>query len=119
MELAKLFGDVKYWIDNKTFAWDEIGARFHHRLVSIHIFVNGNGRHARILTDTLLIANGQEPFSWGMNKSEGALEVEGTLRREYISALKRADQDDYWACPGSVDGYGLGSQAVCCSCLLS
>ena len=94
-ELAKLFGDVKYWIDNKTYAWDEIGARFHHRLVSIHIFVNGNGRHARIMTDTLLMTNGQEPFSWGIKKSKGALEVEGTLRREYISALKKADQLDY------------------------
>lgn len=94
-ELVMLFGNVKYWIDNKTFAWDEIGVRFHHRLVSIHVFVNGNGRHARIMTDTLLITNGQEPFSWGMKKSEGALEVEGALRQEYISALKMADGDDF------------------------
>ena len=93
--LAALFGDVRYWVDNETFAWDEIGARFHHRLVSIHVFVNGNGRHARIMTDTLLSSNDQEPFSWGMNKSTGALEVAGALRREYISALKKADRGDY------------------------
>ena len=41
-ELANLLADVKYWIENKTYGWDEIGARFHHRLVSIHVFVNGN-----------------------------------------------------------------------------
>jgi Fic-DOC domain mobile mystery protein B len=94
-ELASLFGDAKYWIENKTYGWDEIGARFHHRLVSIHVFVNGNGRHARIMTDILLNSNGQEPFSWGMKTSEGALEVEGVSRQEYISALKKADQGDY------------------------
>ena len=94
-ELAKLFGDAQYWIENNTYSWDEIGARFHHRFVSIHVFVNGNGRHARILTDILLTSNGQEPFSWGMKTSEGALEVEGALRQEYISALKKADQGDY------------------------
>jgi Fic-DOC domain mobile mystery protein B len=94
-ELAKLFGDAKYWIENNTYSWDEIGARFHHRFVSIHVFVNGNGRHARILTDILLKSNEREPFSWGMKTSEGALEVEGALRQEYISALKKADQGDY------------------------
>ena len=94
-ELAMLFGNVKYWVANKTFTWDEIGVRFHHGLVSIHIFANGNGRHARIMTDALLVSNGQEPFSWGMKRSEEALEVAGALRREYISALKRADQGDY------------------------
>lgn len=44
-ELANLLADVKYWIENKTHGWDEIGARFHHRLVSIHVFVNDDGRH--------------------------------------------------------------------------
>ncbi len=94
-ELAKLFGDAKYWIENRTYGWDEIGTRFHHRLVSIHVFVNGNGRHARILTDILLSSNGREIFSWGMKTSEGVLEVERALRQEYISDLKKADQGDY------------------------
>jgi fido (protein-threonine AMPylation protein) len=94
-ELANLLADVKYWIENKTFGWDEIGARFHHRLVSIHLFVNGNGRHARIMTNILLSSNGQEPFSWGMKTHTGALEVEGALRDEYISALKKADGGNY------------------------
>jgi Fic-DOC domain mobile mystery protein B len=94
-ELAKLFGDAKYWIEHNTYSWDEIGARFHHRLVSIHVFVNGNGRHARIMTDILLSSNGREPFSWGMRTQTGALEVQGALRDEYISALKKADRGDY------------------------
>jgi Fic-DOC domain mobile mystery protein B len=94
-ELAKLFGDAKYWIEHNTYSWDEIGARFHHRLVSIHAFVNGNGRHARIMTDILLSSNGREPFSWGMRTQTGALEVQGALRDEYISALRKADQGDY------------------------
>jgi Fic-DOC domain mobile mystery protein B len=96
-ELANLLADAKYWIENKTYGWDEIGARFHHRLVSIHVFVNGNGRHARIMTNILLSSNGQEPFSWGMKTHTGALEVEGVLRDGYISALKRADQGEYGA----------------------
>lgn len=94
-ELAQLFGDAKYWIENNTDGWDVIGARFHHRLVSIHAFVNGNGRHARIMTDILLSSGRQEAFSWGMRTFGGALEVEGALRQEYISALKKADLGDY------------------------
>ena len=94
-ELAQLWGDVKYWIENKTYGWDEIGARFHHRVVSAHVFVNGNGRHARMMTDILLNSAGQEAFSWGLKTSNDALEVEGPLREQYISALKKADQGDY------------------------
>lgn len=94
--LARLFGDAHYWIENRTFEPDELGARFHHRLVWIHVFVNGNGRHARLFTDILLRSNEQEPFSWGMRAPQsGALEVEGALRETYISALKKADQEDF------------------------
>ena len=96
-ELANLLADAKYWIENKTYGWDEIGARFHHRLVSIHVFVNGNGRHARLMTNILLSSSGQEPFSWGMKTHTGALEAQGASRDEYISALKGADQGDYAA----------------------
>jgi Fic-DOC domain mobile mystery protein B len=96
-ELANLLADTRYWIENRTYGWDEIGARFHHRLVWIHVFVNGNGRHARVMTNILLSSNGQEPFSWGMKTHVGPLDVEGALRGEYISALKEADQGDYTA----------------------
>src|ERR1035437_4536542 len=46
-------GDVRHWIENSTFSSDEIAVRFHYRLVSIHPFPNGNGRHARLISDIL------------------------------------------------------------------
>ncbi|MCB0367510.1 MAG: Fic family protein, partial [Bdellovibrionales bacterium] len=48
-QLGLLFSDTRHWIENQTFSWDEIGVRFHSRLVGIHIFPNGNGRHARLM----------------------------------------------------------------------
>lgn len=70
---------------------DEIATRFHHRLVQIHPFVNGNGRHARLVTDKLLRILGREEFTWGSLSND---EV-GTMRRNYIQALKDADNQDF------------------------
>jgi len=66
MDLKNLCDDVKAWIENESYFHDEMGVRFHHRLVSIHLFPNGNGRHARLMAD-LLIENvlGQPRFTWG------------------------------------------------------
>ena len=93
-DLKNLCDDVKAWIENETFPPDEICVRFHHRLVFIHLFENGNGRHARLMAD-LLATNvlGQPPFTWG-----GAdLTKVSTSRNRYIAALKVADKyyDDY------------------------
>ena len=90
-ETHKLCEDVKFWILNQTYDWDEIGVRFHHRLVFIHPFVNGNGRHSRIATDLLLMHNDIKPFSWGA----GDLTSEGELRKNYITSLKDADKGDF------------------------
>lgn len=90
-ELHKLCTDVKYWIENKTYEWDEIGVRFHHRLVLIHPFVNGNGRLARIACDLLLTYNNHAAFTWGA----GDLVAEGDVRENYIDALKQADRGNY------------------------
>src|SRR4051812_16596856 len=49
--LMALFGDVRYWLEHRAYPTDEIAVRFHHRLVVIHPFPNGNGRHARLLAD--------------------------------------------------------------------
>jgi Fic-DOC domain mobile mystery protein B len=86
--LRGLCEDTKLWIANGTEPPDEIAARFHHRLVLIHPFPNGNGRHARLLTDLLLENNLERPkFSWG-----GANLVKpGEARERYISALQDAD----------------------------
>lgn len=93
--LGQLLKDTQYWIDHKTFESDELAARFHHRLVQIHIFPNGNGRHARLMTDLLLKKLGADKFSWGLTKADTQLETEGKIRSEYIDALKKADQDDF------------------------
>ncbi len=94
-QLASLLNDTQFWIQHNTYPWDEIGARFHHRLVSIHAFPNGNGRHARLMTDLLLEVNGQEIFSWGLKSIEASLETEGPDRDEYLAALQEADSKKY------------------------
>jgi Fic-DOC domain mobile mystery protein B len=54
VQLQMLLDDARFWAENKTYSPLEAGARFHHRLVKIHPFRNGNGRHARIAADTYL-----------------------------------------------------------------
>lgn len=90
-ELKKLLDDVAFQMIHDTYTIDEIAYRFHHRLVSIHPFPNGNGRHARLLTDFLLLQTGQEPFTWG----KASLDRPGPIREKYITALKNADRKDY------------------------
>lgn len=90
-ELTNLLKDVVYQIVHNSYPIDEIAYRFHHRLVAIHPFSNGNGRHARIATDILLMQTGQPRFTWGKKK----LEAEGPTRKQYIDALKNADKHDY------------------------
>ncbi len=89
-DLAILLGDVKYWLENKTYSLEEIAVRFHHRLVWIHPFPNGNGRFARLATDLFLKNQGLPPFTWGRNN----LTAVGELRHQYIKALQQADKED-------------------------
>ncbi len=90
-ELRKLLDDCRYWVKNNTYPPDEIGARFHHRLVSIHCYPNGNGRHARLAADLLLTALGRGRFSWG---SANLIDA-GATRAAYVAALRTADNHDY------------------------
>lgn len=90
-DLRQLINDCQYWIDNKTYEPDEIAARFSHRLVQIHPFPNGNGRHSRTAADLLLVNLGQERFSWGRKNLVDA----GETRQQYIDALHAADKHDY------------------------
>ena len=92
VELKKLCDDVEYWIKNETFSEDEIAARFHHRLVSIHLFPNGNGRHARLIADIFLEnVLGKPRFTWGSaNLMKADLD-----RKKYIESLVAADRGDY------------------------
>jgi Fic-DOC domain mobile mystery protein B len=92
VDLRILLEDVKFWIDNNAYPAEEIACRFHHRLVYIHLFPNGNGRHARIMTDLLLEKQFKmKPFSWGSNE----LTTENKVRKAYIKALKAADENKY------------------------
>jgi len=89
-EVRTLVGDVRAWIDHRTFEADEIGVRFHHRLVVIHPFPNGNGRHSRASADYLAAALGGGPYSWGSGLGVDTQE----LRARYLAALRSADRDD-------------------------
>lgn len=91
MELRMLLDDARYWIAHETYQPDEIAARFHHKLVLIHLFPNGNGRHARTATDLLLVALGQPRFTWGRDNLVDANQT----RLAYVDALRAADQHDY------------------------
>lgn len=94
-ELHKLLRDVQYWITHETYPMDEIAARFHHRLVWIHPFPNGNGRWARAMADVLLFSLNSDRFSWGANMKAGNLSDHGEARSRYIRALRLADSRDY------------------------
>lgn len=89
-DLRQLLDDSRYWIEHDTYPPDEVCARFHHRLVAIHPFPNGNGRHARLATDLLLVALGQPRFSWGRTN----LVNPGETRQAYVAALRAADGSD-------------------------
>jgi prophage maintenance system killer protein len=86
-----LLEDIKVQLQYKSYPMDEIAVRFHHRLVSIHPFANGNGRHARLMADLLLEENGVSRFSWGQNSSATG----DIVRQQYIAALRAADGKDY------------------------
>jgi Fic-DOC domain mobile mystery protein B len=91
-ELKQLLEDTKFWIENNTYDPDEIAIRFKHRLVSIHCFSNGNGRHSRMMADILIEkVLKKEMFSWGMSN----LSKENDIRANYLKAIKLADQHDY------------------------
>ena len=88
--LAALLGDVRYWVEHQTFAPDELAVRFHHRLVLIHPFANGNGRHARLMAHVHLQRQGRPVFTWGATDMVRA----GDFRRSYVDALRAADRND-------------------------
>ena len=90
-KLRILLEDVKFWIDNQTFSSKEIAIRFHHRLVQIHPFPNGNGRISRLMADLLMKQFGLPALNWG----SGNLTEISELRKEYISSLREADSGNY------------------------
>ena len=86
-ELQQLLDDAHAWVQYDSYPPDEIAVRFHHRLVAIHCFANGNGRHARLAADVLMRSLGQPVFTWGQRP--------GVLpdRKRYREALQAMDCD--------------------------
>jgi len=90
--LKNLLDDCIYWIENKVFSEDEIAVRLSHRMVIIHPFANGNGRHSRLIADVLVTKGFSKPyFTWG----SVSLTQQSEARIKYLSALKDADKNDY------------------------
>jgi Fic-DOC domain mobile mystery protein B len=88
--LKALCDDLVFQIRHDTYGPDELAVRYHHRLVSIHPFANGNGRHARLAADLLITALGGKPFQWGGH----SLTAAGPTRAAYLQALRKADAGD-------------------------
>lgn len=91
VELKMLLEDTKFWIQNDTYPPDEIAIRFKHRLVNIHCFPNGNGRHSRIMADIIIESIfGEEVFQWKYS----ILVKPDDLREAYILSIRKADEGD-------------------------
>jgi Fic-DOC domain mobile mystery protein B len=90
VRVESLVQDARHWIDHSVFDTDELAVRFHHQLVFIHPFANGNGRHSRLMADLLIEQLGGPAFSWGGHNLTNPTET----RRSYIRALKAADAGD-------------------------
>ena len=88
-----MLGDARYWVEHETYEPLEAAARFHHRLVQVHCFPNGNGRHARIMTDVYLQeCLNHTPIDWA-----GGFDLMKSNKRrdDYIAALRAADRGEY------------------------
>ena len=88
MQLRNLLDNTRYQVEHQVFSADELAVRFHHQLVVIHPFPNGNGRHARLMADLLVQRLGMPRFSWG---SESLIGTSG-VRSAYLEALRAADR---------------------------
>jgi len=92
IELRNLIDDCKYWVEQGAYPPDEIAIRFSHRVVQIHLFPNGNGRHSRLIGDIIVNDGFERPvFTWGQSD----LLHKGEARTIYLSALREADQGNY------------------------
>ena len=90
--LRQTCDNALFWVENATWQPVETVVRFHHELARIHIFPNGNGRHARLMADLLLSRHyEQKPLTWG----GPGLRAQGELHSAYIAAMRAADAGDF------------------------
>ena len=90
--LRSLIDDASYWLEHNVYEPDEFAIRFKHRLVSIHCFPNGNGRHSRMIADIMIEKIFNQPtFTWGA----ASLSEEIDIRAEYLKAIRKADKGEF------------------------
>jgi Fic-DOC domain mobile mystery protein B len=93
MQLRALLDGARYWVVHGIFSPLEAAARFHHRMVQIHLFANGNGRHARIAADIMLEDHyDHPPVAWAGGYD---IQADNQRRAHYISSLRAADAGDF------------------------
>jgi Fic-DOC domain mobile mystery protein B len=86
--LHDLLENTSYQVVHEVFPADELAVRFHHQLVLVHAFPNGNGRHSRLMADALVTRLGATRFTWG----QASLTASGGARDQYLTALRAADK---------------------------
>lgn len=91
IQLKDACDDFSFWIQNDSFSPAEVAIRFHHRLISIHPFPNGNGRHGRLIADLHLHQIGEKHLGW---KGKNLIEA-NTSRNDYLKAMRLADQGNF------------------------
>jgi Fic-DOC domain mobile mystery protein B len=89
--VGMFFDDAEGWLRYSTYPVQEAAVRLHHRLVSIHPWSNGNGRHARLIADIVVAANAETPLTWGSKSPDGRA---GSARGRYLEAVRAADAGD-------------------------
>ena len=91
-ELKTLCDDANYWIEHQTYSVEQLALVFHHRLVKIHLFPNGNGRHARLVSDCIIKKYAPaKKIDWQGKNFRSSEE----LRKNYILSLRKADSGSY------------------------
>ncbi|RLA29618.1 MAG: mobile mystery protein B [Gammaproteobacteria bacterium] len=95
-DMKNLQDDLAFWLSEKCdMAALELIARFHHRLVYIHPFSNGNGRWGRLITDVLAArVLGMTPLTWARG-GHGLRDIESDERKKYIATIKAADKGEF------------------------
>jgi fido (protein-threonine AMPylation protein) len=83
--LLDLERDLKTWI-KFNHPPQEMMARFHERLLTIHPFLDGNGRWSRVLTEFMCERLGFDQPTWGSK----TISADEERRNKYIAAVKKA-----------------------------
>lgn len=92
-QVRLLCDDFLYWNSpTSTMPVLEVAARLQNRLTKIHPFRNGNGRHARLITDIFFYSHEHPLPKWPQTH----LMAEGhQIRARYIAAMRDADQGNF------------------------